>query len=260
MIWMNGQFHEDPHQISVFDKINLGMTVFTTMLVHKKPTGNVMLHNGRAHYARLVRHANAIALKVPYPENIILDACGQLVKRAVGDYFAIRIQLTAGEGARGLMAPEKPTVFITLAAVDNPDELKPVSVKIEREIILCAADPMNRIKSNYALRSVARRKATAEGFDDVLMLNDMNAITSSSVGNVILKLEGVYKTPPLKDGVIDGVRRATLLKAMDIREASISSTDFMYCDAAWIVNSLGVRPIAAIDGSLKPIEKLLPIS
>jgi branched-chain amino acid aminotransferase len=257
MIWMNGQFYEDPHQISVFDKINLGMTVFTTMLAHKKPTGNVMLHNGRAHYARLVRHATAIGLKVPFTENIILDASGQLVKKAGGDFFAIRIQLTAGEGARGLETPDKPTVFITVSAVPNPEDAKPARVKIEREIILCAADPMNRIKSNYALRSVARRKATAEGFDDVLIMNDMNAITSSSVGNVILKLEGVYKTPPLKDGVIDGVRRATLLKAMEIRESSISSTDFMYCDAAWIVNSLGIRPIILIDDAQKPIEKLL---
>lgn len=257
MIWMNGQFYEDPHRISVFDKINLGMTVFTTMLAHKKPEGNVMLHNGRAHYARLTRHAASIGLSLPFTENILLNASGQLVKKLNGTYFAIRIQVSAGEGARGLLMPDKATMFMTATPVDNPDDVKPVRVKIEREIILLAADPMNRIKSNYALRSVARRKAAAEGFDDVLMMNDMNAITSSSVGNVILKLEGIYKTPPLKDGVIDGVRRATLLRAMDIRESSISSADFMFCDAAWIVNSLGVRPIKSIDGVEKPIEKLI---
>ena len=258
MIWMNGQFEEDPYQISVFDKINLGMTVFTTMLVHKKVTGNVMLHNGRAHYARLLRHADVLGIKVPYPENVLLESAGQLVKKLAGDFFAVRIQVSAGEGVRGLSIPDKPTVFITASPIDNPENAKPVRVKIEREIILCVGDPMNRIKSNYALRSVARRKATDEGFDDVLMLNDMNAITSSSVGNVILRLEGTYKTPPLKDGVIDGVRRGALLKSMDIREASISSADFMYCDAAWIVNSLGIRSILSIDGTEKPIENLLP--
>ena len=257
MIWINGQFHEDPHQISVHDKINLGMTVFTTMLAHKKPTGSVMLHNGRAHYARLVRHANVLRIPVPFTENILLEASGQLVKKLVGEYFAIRIQVTAGEGARGLGMPEKQTAFITASAVENPEDVKPVSVKIEREIILLSTDPMNRIKSNYALRSVARRKAVAEGFDDVLMLNDMNAITSSSVGNVILKVEGVYKTPQIKDGVIDGIRRATLLKAMEIRETNISSADFIYCDAAWVVNSLGIRSIIAVDGVEKPLEKLI---
>lgn len=257
MIWMNGQFHDDPHQISVFDKINLGMTVFTTLLAHKKVTGNVMIYNGRAHYARLVRHAAAIDIQVPFNENVLLESAGQLVKKLAGDYFAVRIQVSAGEGPRGLSLPEQQTVFITAAPIDNPENAKPVRVKIERDIILCSADPMNKIKSNYALRSVARRKAVTEGFDDVLMLNDMNAITSSSVGNVILKLEGVYKTPPLKDGVIDGVRRATLLKIMDIRESSISSTDFMYCDAAWIVNSLGIRSIICIDNIEKPAEKLI---
>lgn len=257
MIWMNGQFYEDPHQISVFDKINLGMTVFTTMLAHKKATGNVMLHNGRAHYARVVRHAAVLGMKVPFTEKTLFDTSGKLVKKTVGEFFAIRIQVSAGEGARGLSMPDRQTVFITATAVDNPENIKPVNVKIERDILLLAADPMNRIKSNYALRSVARCKAIAEGFDDVLMMNDMNAITSSSVGNVILKLEGVYKTPPIKDGVIDGVRRATLLSAMEIREESTSRTDFLYCDAAWIVNSLGIRSIQSIDGIQKPIEKLL---
>lgn len=257
MIWINGEFCESPHQISVFDKINLGMTVFTTMLGHKKVTGNVMLYNGRAHFARLTRHAEAIGLSVPHGENILLSAAGQLIKGMAGEFFAIRIQVSAGEGARGLAFPEKQTVFITASVVDNPDDVKPVKVKIEREIILLSADPMNKIKSNYAQRAIARRKATAEGFDDVLILNDMNAITSSSVGNVILKVEGVYKTPPIKDGVIDGIRRATLLKSMEIREASVSSTDFIYCDAAWIVNSLGIRPIIAIDGAPKPLEKLI---
>lgn len=257
MIWMNGQFYEDPHQISVLDKINLGVTVFTTMLAHKKAAGNVMLHNGRSHYARLVRHASVLGIPVPFTENSLLESSGQLVKKMTGDFFAVRIQVTAGEGARGLSLPEKQTVFITASPVDNPEEIPPVSVKIDREIVLYSADPMNRIKSNYALRSVARRKANDAGFDDVLMMNDMNTITSSSVGNVILKLEGVYKTPPIKDGVVDGIRRAALLKSMVIREESTSSADFLYCDAAWIVNSLGIRSIKSIDGIEKPIERLI---
>ncbi len=257
MIWMNGQFYEDPHQVSVFDKVNLGVTVFTTMLALKKDTGNVMLQNGRAHYARLVRHAAVLGIPVPFTEDVLLESSGKLVKKMTGEFFAVRIQITAGEGERGLILPDQQTAFITASVVDNPAELRPVSVKIEKDIILFSTDPMNRIKSNYALRSVARRKAIADGFDDVLMLNDMNAVTSSSIGNVILKFEGVYKTPPIKDGVIDGIRRATLLKAMDIREESISSANFIYCDAAWIVNSLGVRSIQSINGTEKPIEKLL---
>jgi branched-chain amino acid aminotransferase len=257
MIWINGQFCEDPHQISVFDKINLGMTVFTTILGHKKVTGNALLYSGRAHYARLLRHAEVLGLSVPFAENDLLGAAGQLIRRMDGEFFAVRIQVSAGEGERGLSFPTTPTVFITASPIATLDDTNPVRVKIEREIILLSADPMNKIKSNYARRALARRKAMAEGFDDVLMMNDMNAITSSSVGNVILKLEGVYKTPPIKDGVIDGIRRASLLATMDIREASISSTDFLYCDAAWIVNSLGIRPIIAIDGVGKYAEKLI---
>jgi branched-subunit amino acid aminotransferase/4-amino-4-deoxychorismate lyase len=256
MIWINGKFSDSPYQISAFDKLNLGMTVFTTMLAHKKPTGNIMLYHGRAHYARLVRHAAVLGLTVPYIEDDILNASGKLVKTIDGEFFAVRIQLSGGEGARGLSLPEKQTVFITASVIDNPDTLPPVSVKIERDIVLFSADPMNKIKSNYALRSLVRRKAVDDGFDDVMMMNELNAVTSSSVGNVIIKVEGVYKTPPLRDGVIDGIRRGVLLKSMEIREASISSTDLMYCDAAWIVNCLGVRAVIRVDNFEKPVEML----
>lgn len=257
MIWINDAFVENPKQISVYDKINLGMTVFTTMLAQRKPEGNVMLHNGRAHYARLCRHADVLGITVPYDEEKLLKAAGFIIKNMTGEFFAVRIQVTAGEGARGLAYPDAATVFITASIIANPDDAKPVRVKIDRQIILHASNPLNRIKTNYALRALARRRAIDEGFDDVLMMNDMNAVTSSSVGNIILKLEDVYKTPPLHDGVLDGIRRAELLKTMEIRESSLSEADFMYCDAAWIVNSLGIRPIICIDTIQKQPEKLI---
>lgn len=256
MIWINGQFRDSTTQLSVFDKINLGLTVFTTMLGHKKPTGGVMIVHGRAHYARLQRHASVLGIKVPYTDEQLLAAASRLIRDMSGEFFAIRIQVTAGEGPRGLSYPEQQTVFITASPIANPESVAPVRVKIEREIIMSSTDPMNRIKSNYALRAVAKNRAVAEGFDDVLMMNDMNAVTSSSVGNVIVKVEGVLKTPPIRDGVIDGIRRSVLLKSMPIHEVSVSSADFVYCDAAWIVNSLGIRSIMEIDGVAKPIEIL----
>jgi branched-chain amino acid aminotransferase len=256
MIWINGQLRDSLTQLSVFDKINIGLTVFTTMLGHKKPNGGVMIVHGRAHYARLVRHASVLGLSIPYTEEQLLSGAGKVMRDIQGEFFAVRMQVTAGEGPRGLAYPDQQTVFITASPIDNPELASPVRVKIEREIIMSSTDPMNRIKSNYALRAVAKNRAVAEGFDDVLMMNDMNAVTSSSVGNVIVKVEGVLKTPPIRDGVIDGIRRSVLLKSMPIHEVSVSSADFVYCDAAWIINSLGIRSIMEIDGVAKPVEIL----
>lgn len=254
-IWLNGTISDNPKQISAFDKMNIGLTVFTTMLAVKDPDPRII--DGPEHYARLCNHARILMLAVPYTEEEILKASRDIIRTARGQFFAIRVQITAGEGIRGLMYPETPTVMITVAAVPDPSSLKPVRVKIEREIILYCGDIMNRIKSNYALRALARRKAAQDGFDDVLLMNEMNAITSASVGNIILRIENIYKTPPLKDGVLDGITRAKLIKSMNIRESSLSEMDFRYCDAAWIVNSLGIRPIIAIDDTQKPAERLI---
>lgn len=146
---------------------------------------------------------------------------------------------------------------MTASPVDNPDTLSPVRVKIERDLYLFSQDPMNKIKSNYAVRSIAKRKAITEGFDDVVMMNELKAITSSSVGNIIIKGKGIYKTPRLADGVVDGIRRSVLMREIRIQEESISSEDLMQCDVAWIVNSLGIRQISGIEGREKPIESLI---
>lgn len=104
---VNGQFYRSPYQISVFDKLNLGMTTFTTMLAQNNQSGQVVLHHGSAHYARLVRHSSVLGLKLPYSEDALLTVAEKLIKVIKGEFFALRIQVTGGEGARGISVPEE---------------------------------------------------------------------------------------------------------------------------------------------------------
>jgi branched-chain amino acid aminotransferase len=255
MIWINGTFQDSPLALSVYDKINLGLSVFTTMLVVKADHGIQMMH-GADHYARLVRHVGVLDLTVPYTEDEILNVACSLVENAEGDFFAVRVQVSAGEGGRGLVYPETPTVFITASAVPDPSFLPPVRVKIERDIVLYSGDIMNRVKSNYAVRALARRRAVSEGFDDVVFRNERGMVTSAAVGNIIVRHGKTYTTPRLGDGVLDGITRENLLRSLKIAEVHLTEGNLLGCDAAWVVNSLGIRPIICIDTLEKRPEKL----
>ena len=250
MIWINGRYEDSSYQISVFDKMNIGLSVFTTIYVEKEPTINIV--HLPEHYDRLCRHAGILDLKMPYSQIEIASIISDLIKNTAGQYFAVRIQVTAGEGARGLSYPDKPTVMITVSEMVEGKIDRPLKVSIEHQHILYSGDVMNRIKSNYAVRALSKRRAGKKGFDDVIFINEQGNITSASVGNIIIRQEDDYFTPPLNDGVLDGVTREILIKNGKITEKSVSKLEFIQCNAAWVVNSLGIRPIICIDR----IEKL----
>lgn len=254
MIWINGRFEENPYQVSVFDKMNIGLSVFTTLYVEKESSINI-IHLSE-HYQRLCRHAGILDLKMPYSQIEIASIINDLIKNSVGQCFAVRIQITAGEGLRGLSYPDKPTMMITVSEMVEGKIDRPLRVLIEHQHILFSGDVMNRIKSNYAMRAMSKRRAEKKGFDDVIFINEHGNITSASVGNIILRHGENYFTPALDDGVLDGVTREILIKTGKIIEKSISKSEFMQCNAAWVVNSLGIRPIICIDSIEKSLENL----
>jgi branched-chain amino acid aminotransferase len=254
MIWINGRFEEDPYQISVFDKMNIGLSVFTTL--HAEKDGEIYIAHLPEHYARLCRHADILDLKMIYSELDTRQSIIDLIRNRNGQFFAVRIQITGGEGSRGLKYPEKCTVIITISDKDERKMVSPVKVMIDAHTILYSGDMMNKIKSNYAVRALSRRRAEQNGYDDVIFMNEIGNITAASVGNIVIRHGDNYYTPALDDGVLDGVTREILIKEGKIAEKSISKSEFMQCNAAWVVNSLGIRPIICIDTIEKPPEHL----
>ena len=256
LVWMNGAYHDDPRQMSVADKITLGMSVFTTLLASRDGAGAITLHFWDDHYARLCRHAAMLDVAVPYAAQDLAMVAERIVRHTRESFCAVRVQVSAGEGGRGLVYPATPTVFMTAASVPDPATVTPVRVMIARDISLYSQDIMTRIKSNYAVRALARRRAGQLGFDDVVFLNEKGHITSASVGNIVVRCGADFFTPPLVDGVLDGIRRGEGLKSGKWQEKSLTEADFLCCDAAWVVNSLGIKPIICIDTVQKPVTSM----
>ena len=98
-------------------------------------------------------------------------------------------------------------------------------------------DPFLRHKTSW--RPAHRRaydEAAARSCFDALLRNERGNVTEGSIANLFVEIGGQLCTPPLSDGLLPGILRATALMNT-ARERSISLDDLRRADAAFVGNS-----------------------
>ena len=199
--------------ISVFDHgLLYGDGVFEGLRFYNNKT--FML---QAHLQRLQNSAVGIDLQLPYSVDQIATAIEQLVDAYPGDSGYLRLVVTRGEGSLGI-DPRKcarPNLFIIadeLVVMDLTDLAQGVSLHVAqtRRTPAQCLDP--KVKSlNYLNNILARIEANHAGCDVALMLNTDGYVSEGSVDNIFIVVDAVLKTPPLEDGMLDGITRAVVI-------------------------------------------------
>jgi para-aminobenzoate synthetase/4-amino-4-deoxychorismate lyase len=84
--------------------------------------------------------------------------------------------------------------------------------------------------------------------DDVILVNEQDEVTESTVGNVVVRIGEQWWTPPLDSGLLGGVQRRVLLDKGTIAERVITVDELRSADEVAIVNSVrGWRRAAIVD-------------
>jgi para-aminobenzoate synthetase/4-amino-4-deoxychorismate lyase len=98
-------------------------------------------------------------------------------------------------------------------------------------------------------------KCRADGFDEVIFLNERDEVTEGAISNIFIRRAGKLLTPPLRSGVLPGVFRRHLLETdVTAREHILMLHDLESADAIYICNSLrGLREVrlSAVDSPLQ---------
>lgn len=94
--------------------------------------------------------------------------------------------------------------------------------------------------TNRRLYNQAFDEAAAQGFYDVLFLNEHGYLAEASRHNLIIEQAGSYYTPPLADGALPGVMRATLLadSTLNLQQRSLTPDDLKQADRVYLSNSV----------------------
>ncbi len=119
----------------------------------------------------------------------------------------------------------------------------------------------------YINSSLAKVEALKAGYDEAVLLNEHGRVAEGSGENIFVVRDGVLMTPPLSEGVLQGITRDTVItfaKDLDIPfvETPLLRQDLYTADEAFYTGTAAeVVPIRSVDereiGAPGPITKQL---
>ncbi len=112
-------------------------------------------------------------------------------------------------------------------------------------------DMLSTLKSNNkAINVVGSIYAKENGYQNCLLLNNQKQVVEALNGNLFLVKGTTIKTPPKKDGCLNGIIRKKLIEMLGklenytLEEGSISPFDLQKADELFITNAIvGIQPI-----------------
>jgi branched-subunit amino acid aminotransferase/4-amino-4-deoxychorismate lyase len=135
----------------------------------------------------------------------------------------------------------------------------PRSLPAPARLILCGTtrrnefSPLSRVKYlAYGDAILAKREALAHGGTDAVLLNTRGHVACCTVGNIFVRDERGWATPPLGDGPLPGLARARILKATGAEERALTAGDIAQAREVIITNSLGITPASHLEGRALP--------
>jgi branched-chain amino acid aminotransferase len=162
----------------------------------------------------------------------------------------VRVTVSRGVGARGIVPPDHPTPTIVITLAPLPPPAAPARVMIAITTRRNEHSPTSRIKSlGYLDNILARQEAAAGGFDDALMLNTAGNVVCGTVANLFALIDGELLTPPVSDGALPGLARADVITLARAAERTLTREMLSRASEVFLTNALGLRPVIAIDGA-----------
>ncbi|MBP2299261.1 aminotransferase class IV [Azospirillum picis] len=245
-VWLNGSLVASG--AAWIDPADRGFTLGDGLFETIRVKDGAPCHLPR-HLDRLA--AGAALLHLPLPHDAAVLAAGMRALVAAHDVAdgALRLTLSRGTGARGVLPPAdaRPTLLMTLVPAGHLTS--PVHAVIAGCTRRNEHSPLSRLKSlNYLDSILARQEAAARGGDEALLLNGAGRLAESSVANLFLVIGGRILTPPVSDGALPGIRRALVIDRHGAEEAPLGPDDLARAEEAFLTNSLSLRPLVSVDG------------
>ncbi|MBA2530382.1 MAG: branched-chain amino acid transaminase [Euzebyales bacterium] len=274
-IWMDGELVDwDDARIHILTPtLHYGWGAFEGVRAYATNRGPAVFQH-RAHMERLHRSAAILQMEVPFSVDELMEATRELIRVNGPESCYIRPLVYLGYGEMGLNPmPSKVAVSIAIwpwgTYLGEEGVLNGVRAKVSS---------WQRIGTNmiptgakacgvYINSSLAKVEALKAGYDEAVLLNEHGHVSEGSGENIFLVKEGVLLTPPLSEGVLQGITRDTIVRFtrdLDIpyAETPLLRQDLYTADEAFYTGTAAeVVPIRSVDdreiGAPGPITKQL---
>ncbi len=257
-VFLNGKFVErEAARLDIYDHGFLyGDGVFE----------GIRVYDGRVfrldeHVVRLYRSLKALAIEVDMPmdqmREAILETCRQNDHRT--GYIRLSISRGVSLGLDPSHVPPGATVVVSTAQL----ALYPQSMYDEGLNVITAStrvppsvciDPQVKSLGKYINSINAKMEANRVGAGEALMLNMSGNVAEASGDNLFLVNGGGLITPPVSEGALPGITRATVIACagelgIPVREAVVTLYDCYNADEAFLTGTAAeVIPMVRLDG------------
>ena len=276
-IWKNGELvpwaecttHVLTHSLHYGSAVFEGMRCY-----YNEETDASYVFRLQDHMERLIRSAKICMTEVPYTADELVAATLELIKACELKSCYVRPLVYRGYGQMGVDPTGAPVDVIIACwpwgAYLGADALEKgikVGVSSWRQRSNNAIPPQMKSSASYMNSILAKLEAKAHGYSEAVMLNEDGYVCEGTGENLFLVRDGVLSTPPVSEGLLEGITRDTILNlAMDLGipvvEERLVRADLYGADEVFFTGSAAeVTPVAAVDdreiGGRGPITKAL---
>ncbi len=247
VIWKDGQFLDGmiPQVAHNDTGFSGGLGVFDTMLAV-----DGVLIDAKAHFERLQHDAEAV-LGIGGPWLPTFSSLSEAWLPLLGEnrlthgHARVKTIVTGGVSDAVLRIAQTPSVVISVSSSPAPDSFGPIPCRIIPDYRRIAGDVLENCKRlDYSRSFAARRKAQEQGAEDAIFLNTDGNVACGATSNLFIVEGGHYITPPLADGVLDGITRRGILRDKRGFEQSISPERLRGAEEIYLCNSFtGLRQV-----------------
>ena len=274
-IWMDGEMvdWQDATIHILTPTLHYGWGVFEGVRAYPTDRGPAVFQH-RAHMERLHRSARILQMEVPYTVDELMDATRELIRVNELPSCYIRPLVYLGYGEMGLNPlPSKVSVSIAVWSwgtyLGDEGLLNGVRAKVSswQRIGANMIPTGAKAAGVYINSSLAKVEALKAGYDEAVLLNEHGRVSEGSGENIFVVKDGVLMTPPLSEGVLQGITRETIIDFahdLDIPfvESPLLRQDLYLADEAFYTGTAAeVVPIRSVDereiGAPGPITKQL---
>lgn len=171
------------------------------------------------HIVRLLDSANYFGFAITNTEGELMSILNNLVKDAG--------------------APKRVKLFVNSQG-EVSGEAKDFQA-VTRVFKVCLAKGPVNSNDIFLFHKTTNRKvyenAIVPGFDDVLLFNEKDELTEFTIGNLVVRMNGGYFTPPVDCGLLPGTLRAELIATGGVKERVLTPQDLAECEALFLINS-----------------------
>jgi branched-chain amino acid aminotransferase len=193
--------HLSPGQMGLL----MGWGVFTTLRIY---AGRPFAFH--RHWARMSRDAERLGMNLAYEQEAVRLAVTRLAEANNRPEGMARVSFLKNHGGLWAQAgnrPETDLLIFTRELVQWPATHR---LKLQPHAIYSATRLAGAKMLSWAQNAALLEQAHAEGYDDVVLLNERGQIAECTAANIFLVRGGRVLTPPLSAGCLPGVTRDVL--------------------------------------------------